>query len=99
MSQPDDKSFWWALHLRKARGEALSEQEQQVYDAEIARQDREAPGLNHDLAALKAMREQIRFFAQENVQLRGRLTELDRQIRAVEAALSEETQKVLGVGQ
>ena len=42
MNHPVDPRIWWDWHLRKARGETLSEQEQQLYDAEVARQDREA---------------------------------------------------------
>jgi hypothetical protein len=42
--KPDtDQAAWWQLHLRKARGEVLSPDEQQRYDAEMARHDQEAP--------------------------------------------------------
>jgi predicted RNase H-like nuclease (RuvC/YqgF family) len=83
--------------VRKARGETLSEAEQQLYDAEIARQDREAQPLGSDLQALKELREQVRTLSLHNTSLRARLSDLDAEIRRVEAALSREARQALGV--
>ena len=77
MSQVNDPRAWWDLHLRKARGETLSEQEQQLYDADVARQDREALPLRGDLESLKEMRAQVRSLTRSNTNLQSRLTELD----------------------
>ena len=99
MSQPLDWSTWWDLHLRLARGETLSEQEQQLYDAEVARQDREAPPLKSGLEALKAMRQQVLDLGLDNADLRSQVTDLEKDIRLVEQALSEETRQALGVGE
>jgi predicted RNase H-like nuclease (RuvC/YqgF family) len=98
MTQSVDPRLWWELHLRKARGETLSEAEQQLYDAETARQDRQAPPLASDLQALKELRDQVRALARDNTALRARLSDLDAEIRRVEAALSRETRQALGVG-
>ena len=56
MNQPIDQHSWWELHLRKARGETLTQREQQLYDAETARQDQEAQPLKSDLETLKSLR-------------------------------------------
>lgn len=98
MTQPVDPRLWWELHLRKARGETLSETEQQLYDAETARQDREAPPLAADLQALKELRDQVRTLARDNTALRARLNDLDAEICRIEAALSREARQALGVG-
>jgi len=75
---------WWELHQRKARGEALSEQEECFYEAELARQDREAPPLRSDLTELKKMREQVQALACDNANLRDRVSELEKEIHTVE---------------
>jgi hypothetical protein len=94
MTHEPESASWWELHLRKARGEALSKAEQQVYDAELARQDQAAP---LPLASLKKLREQAGVLETENAALRQRLHELEREIRAVERALSRQTREALGV--
>jgi hypothetical protein len=98
MSQPVNQPTWWELHLRKARGEPLSQQDQQQYDAEIARQDQEAPPLKSDLETLKKMREEVLALARDNTSLRSRLAALDKEIQLIENSLSRETRKALGVG-
>jgi hypothetical protein len=90
---------WWELHLRKARGERLSEQEQQLYDAEMARHDRESAPLRTDLAALKQMRKQVLTLARMNSQLRARVEELDQEMHRIEHLLSRETREALGIGE
>lgn len=87
---------WWDVHLRKARGERLSESEQAIYEAEIARQDQEAP-LRANLEALKALRTSVTALAQENAELRERLTRLEAEVHAVEQALNQQTREFLGV--
>jgi hypothetical protein len=94
-TQPEQPS-WWDLHLRKARGEALSESEQALYEAEMARQDRQAP-VPGNLEALKTLRATVTALATENADLRDRLTRLEAEVRAVEQALSRQTREYLGV--
>ncbi len=72
MSQDAEQPNWWELHLRKVRGEALSESEQRRYEEEMARQDREAP-LKSDVETLKKVRTTATALAQESAQLRARL--------------------------
>lgn len=97
MSHTVDARVWWELHLRKARGEALTESEQCLYDAELARQDREAPSLRGDLNTLKELRSEAARLASANDKLRSRLAALEGEITAVENSLSKETREVLGV--
>src|SRR5260370_41703420 len=99
MNQPPDQRLWWELHVRKAPGETLSETEQQLYDVEVARQDQEALPLKNDLEALRKMRGQVLALGRDNTELRSRLSELEKEIQRVEAALSPEARHVLGVGQ
>jgi hypothetical protein len=63
--------WWWELHLRKARGEQLSEEEQSRYDAEMTRQDQAAP-LEVDLETT------CQLLQEENETLRRRIAELER---------------------
>jgi hypothetical protein len=91
-----DPHAWWELHLRQARGESLSEEEQRFYDAEIARQDREASPLKSDLGSLKKLRAQVCNLPRTNAQLRARLVELETQMQNVEQSLSQETREALG---
>ncbi len=99
MSNTFDPRPWWELHLRKARGGVLSEEEQRLYDAEIARQDSEAAPLEIDLDSLKKMREQVCALRQSGSHLRDRLAELDQEIQRAEQSLSPETRAALGVAE
>ena len=88
---------WWELHLRKARGEALSDSEQTLYESELARQDREASPLSCDMDTLKQLRVQAGKLERTNADLRSRLTMLEKEIEAVEKSLSDEARTALGV--
>lgn len=98
MNESLEQRTWWDLHLRKARGESLSESEQRIYYDEMARQDQQVPPLKTDLETLRKLRERVVILAQDNSQLRTRLSDVEQEIGLVEDALSQETQKVLGVG-
>jgi uncharacterized membrane protein YccC len=91
-------SSWWDLHLRRARGATLTEEEQEKYDAEITRQDRDDK-LPQNLENLKRLRAEVWRSAQENVQLRARVAALENEIRSVERSLSKQTREVLGVAE
>jgi hypothetical protein len=99
MSPSRESSDWWNLHLRKARGETLSDSEQHFYDAELARQDHDAPPLKSDLETLKKLRHQVLATGNVNSELRKRLSDLEEDIRHIEQSLSRETRQVLGVGE
>ncbi len=96
MNQQASQPTWWDLHLRKARGEALSENEQALYEAEIARHDQEMP-LRGGLEALKTLRATVVSLAQENAALRERVAQLEAEVRAVEQTLNQQTREFLGV--
>lgn len=91
-------SAWWELHLRKARGELLSEAELQRYEAELALHDRESLA-RHDLETMKKTRNAAAALALENAHLHARADRLQEEIRSLEQALSLETRKLLGVGE
>lgn len=96
MSEEGNNKHWWTLHLKKARGQELSEAEQQIYDAEVARLDRTDTG-KVDIDALKKLRAEVAELAEQNDELRTRAAELQGQIHNVEKALSKETRDLLGV--
>jgi hypothetical protein len=96
MNQDATTPSWWELHLRQARGEALTTAEQQFYEAEMARLDQQETPLG-DAGALRGLRASIGALAQENVELRQRLDQLAAEVRAIEQALSQRTRQLLGV--
>ncbi len=99
MSPSQERSGWWDLHLRKARGESLTNTELQFYEEELARQDRESPSLQTNLETLRQLRCQMLATANVNSELRNRLSDLEKEIRLLEQSLSLETRQVLGVGE
>ena len=80
MNQPVDQRIWWELHLRKARGESLSEQEERFYAEEVSRQDQEAAPLTNDFASLMEMRAKFLVLRGENRDLRKRISEIEEDI-------------------
>jgi hypothetical protein len=90
---------WQSLHLRRARGETLTPEEQRRYDEEMERQDRTAPPLRTNLDRLKLLRQEFIRLSQENSQLRIQLARLEDERTRVERALSPETRLLLGVGE
>ena len=88
---------WWGLHLRRARGESLSQEEQRYYDSELARQDQEAAPLNTDLESLKKIRAQLVELGKVNEILHSRWAALNQEIRVVEQALTPQSRAALGV--
>lgn len=88
---------WHALHLRVARGETLSAQEQAFYESELRKMHQEE-ALNTDIEALRHMRSRIKELEAENRRLQAQRTHLDREIAALEAQLSAQAKQLLGVG-
>ena len=86
MSQKDEPPAWWALHLRR-RGEALTPEEQLLYEAEMSRHDQEAPALKNGLEALRLLREQVVHLASDNATLHNNLARLEEERERVEKAL------------
>ena len=76
---------WWQLHLRVARGETLSAQEQTAYQAGLDRFDREEACFEPEgLAELRTLRAQIEQRDAVHTQLSERSAQLDRHIAALE---------------
>jgi predicted nucleic acid-binding Zn-ribbon protein len=92
-----NQQTWWELHLRKARGETLPDEDERAYQAELARQEEQAPPLPIDLAALKQLHEEFLTLSRENHGLQSRLAELENEIRRVEQQLSRETRQAIGI--
>src|SRR5581483_11328875 len=84
--------IWSQLHLRVARGETLTAEEQAAYDAGIQELDREEK-IEGDIARLRQLRASLAQLEVENTRLREERQQLDAQIAAVEARLSQETRQ------
>jgi len=87
---------WWPLHLRAARGEHLSAEERTFYEAGRKQLDQEEV-LSQESVAARAAREKLTALEAERVRLQMRRQQLDAEITALEAALNEQTQQLLGV--
>jgi hypothetical protein len=88
----DQKSYseWWALHVRAARGEGLTEEERITHEAGLKQLQQEEV-LDGDLTALRLARQRLRALEGEQIELRAQQRELDQKISALEAALNERT--------
>jgi hypothetical protein len=83
---------WWQLHLRVARGETLSAQEQTTYEAGLDRFDREETSFEPEgLAELRILRAQIDQLIAAHAQLSGRSAQLDRHIATLEKVYQQLT--------
>jgi hypothetical protein len=95
----DEQSYrkWWPLHLRAAKGEKLSAEEQALYD-EGKRRLHEEEALEGSLVHLRQTREEIKTLEREREQLQKRRLQLQERVAALEAALSEKAKRAIGVG-
>ena len=87
---------WWELHVRKARGEQLTDGEQARYDAELQKHDQATNGRS-EIADMESLRNHVERLSQENGVLRQRVEDLQKQIKLLEHSLSDETKELLGV--
>src|SRR5262245_52884193 len=88
---------WSELHLRVARGETLTAEEQATYNAGIQELDHEEK-IEGDIVRLRQLRSSLAQLEVENAHLREERLQLDAQIAAIEARLSQETRQELGIG-
>jgi hypothetical protein len=95
----DEQAYreWWPLHLRFAKGESLSPEEQRAY-TEGKRRFREEEALEDSLVRMRKTREEIKALEKERKLLQKRRRQLQNRVTALEAALSEKTKQALGVG-
>jgi hypothetical protein len=76
---------WWNLHLRKAGGERLDEEEQARYRAGLATLHKEEQ-LDGDIAARRRGRQAITAAEAERDELRARIAALVAEIVSLESA-------------
>lgn len=96
MSNNTQKGTWWDLHLKVARGEKLTDQEKQLYDAEMSQHDQIGSHLSN-IDLLKKLRAEIATLSQQNEQMRAHITSLEAEIKTIEKRLSKETRELLEV--
>ena len=87
---------WWPLHLRSARGEALTPEERATYESGLSALHEEEHTAG-DTAALRDRRAQVSRLRADNTELSARRRQLDQEIAALEEALSLGTKQALGV--
>ncbi len=95
--EPTIYQTWWKLHVRVARGETLNPQEQEAYEEGLKQLDAEE-NIDHNIDALRKMRESLSELETERVQMQERHAELAAKIAVLEASLSERTRQLLGIG-
>ena len=88
---------WWQLHLRLARGESLSAEEQNRYD--VIRDELDRDDELQLLADAKHAKTDLRQLEAERDELDRRRQQLDSRIAALEGRLSSQTRQLLGVGE
>lgn len=88
---------WWSLHLRVARGESLTAEEQAVYQ-EGLRCLHQEESVNGDIATLRQVRATVAALEAKHAHLHARRDKLEAEITVLEAALSDRTRQLLAVG-
>src|SRR5438128_10406223 len=88
---------WWPLHLRQVTGETLTPEEQAFYQTGLEQLHKEEI-LHQGVEGLRQMREEIEQLKAENRRLQVLREQLEAKAAALEAALSERTRQLIGVG-
>jgi predicted nuclease with TOPRIM domain len=86
---------WWQIHVRVARGELLSPEEEILYEA--GRQELEKDEQQREMNSVRELREKLSAMEREHGQLDERRQQLHREIAALEQQLPQHTQLVLGI--
>lgn len=88
-----DYETWWQLHLRTAKGETLTPEEQALYQAGNEHLDNEEANVaKSEWSSLYTLRAQIDQLQQKHAELLHRSSELDAEI----ALLEENIQQLTG---
>ena len=87
---------WWPLHLRVARGERLSSEEQGAYETGL-KQLHQEESLNGNMEAVRQARAAVQALEVQQSQLARERATLDAEIALLEAALSEPAKQTLGL--
>jgi SMC interacting uncharacterized protein involved in chromosome segregation len=88
---------WSVLHLRAARGETLSSEENAAYQAGLQRLHESESFSGEDLALMRQARAEIAALEAEQQELRAQHDALRAQIARLEAALDERARQALGL--
>jgi hypothetical protein len=88
---------WWELHVRVARGDPLSVEEQAIYDA--ARRELEEGEVLGPLQNARQAREELRGLEAERLRLEHRRQQLDAEIAGLERTLAPQVKELLGAGE
>ena len=96
----DEQAYrvWWPLHLRVAKGETLSPEQQTLY-LEGKRRLHEEETLEGSLALLRQTRAEIKTLEAEREALLERRRQLRERVTLLEASLSDKAKRALGVGE
>jgi hypothetical protein len=87
---------WWSLHLRVARGESLSTQEEQAYQLGLSHLDGETESVEGDtILYLRTLRSAIGRASNQHATLSARSAELDTKIAALESRYQRLTGQAL----
>ena len=87
---------WWALHVRSARGGTLTEAEQATYQQGL-KQLHQDEVLADDLPSIRQAREAVVALDSRCDELHARRQQLKQQIAQLEASLTPETRRNLGI--
>jgi len=87
---------WWALHVRSARGESLSDEEQAIY-ARGLKQLHNQEVLADDVESMRKARKAVMALDTRCDQLHAQRKHLKDEIAHLEAALSPDVRRSLGI--
>jgi septal ring factor EnvC (AmiA/AmiB activator) len=96
MNEPRLDPAWSALHLRKARGESLTDEERAVYEAGL-RELEAGESYPGDLEELRRLRAELQRLRAEHAELEAQRAAFDQEIARLEANLSRRAKELLGV--
>jgi len=87
---------WWPLHIKSARQEPLTAEEQAFY--ETGRKELESEEVIHtDFEELRRIRDAVKASETELEELREQSKQLKARIAALEASLPRRTKELLGI--
>lgn len=96
MNEPQLDPVWSALHLRKVRGESLTDEERAAYEAGLRKLEagESFPG---DIEELRNLRAELQRLQAEHTELEAQRVAFDQEIARLEAKLSRRAKDLLGI--
>jgi hypothetical protein len=94
----DDITYrsWWNLHLRVARGETLTSNQQKEYEIGLSEMHA-LEDKTGDISRLREKRSEVLGLEAEHESLQQRSSSLEAEIAALELAMNANTRELLGV--